>query len=142
MIVAVNDRADQLLSRVEKAVKEASAQNVKVERMGKKQLAYPIKKQVDATYFTLDFEMESEGVKPVSDKLRLEQDDLLRHLLIRVEKKVKKVKKAVEVKEQKEETQKEASEKPKVTVVTKAKVSAKVEKKKVVKAKKATRGKK
>lgn len=87
MIAAVNERADQLLGRVEKFIKEANGLNVKIDRLGKKQLAYAIKKQTDATYFLLNFEAEAEAIKPVWDKLRLEQEDLLRYLLLKKENK-------------------------------------------------------
>lgn len=118
VIVAVNDKADQLLGRVEKSIKEVNGLNVKVDRLGKKQLAYAIKKQTDATYFLLNFEAEAEAIKPVWDKLRLEQEDLLRYLLLKKEnKKPRRIKgkrfvpKGEEVKEEKE--------KPTVTVAVK-----------------------
>src|SRR3990167_1164320 len=116
MLVANNERADQLLSRVEKVIKELNAQSLKVERLGKKQLGYSIKKQSDGTYFVLNFEMEADGAKPLSDKLRLEEEDLLRHLLIRVEKKAKKGKGKKAVESKVEEDEKEPP-KAKVTVV-------------------------
>lgn|SRR3989344_3428286 len=137
VIVAVNDKADQLLGRVEKSIKEASGANVKVDRLGKKQLAYAIKKQTDATYFLLNFEAEGEAIGPVWDKLRLEQEDLLRYLLIKKENKkprARKGKRLVE-KEQKVEVEKE---KPKVTVA----VKKKTDESKVAKDKKATKVKK
>ncbi len=128
MFVAVNDKADQLLGRVEKFIKDANGEGVKVERLGKKQLAYQIKKQTDATYFVLNFQAEGEAVKPIWDKLRLEQEDLLRYLLIRKEekkgkKKRKVVPSAVELDAASDDKQ-VSQEKPKVTVVTKSEPKA------------------
>ena len=71
MLVAVNDKADQLLGRVEKFIKDANGAGARVERLGKKQLAYVIKKQTEATYFVVNFEAEGEAIKPIWDKLRL-----------------------------------------------------------------------
>lgn len=116
MLAANNEKADQLLGRVEKFIKDANGESVKVERLGKKQLAYQIKKQTDATYFVVNFQAEGEAIKPIWDKLRLEQEDLLRYLLIRKEEKKGKKKKKVS---QVSEVAQEEKEKPKVTVVTK-----------------------
>jgi len=135
MLVASAEKADQLLTRVEKSLKELNATTVKVDRLGKKQLAYPIRKHADAVYFLVDFEISAELIKPISDKLRLEQEDLLRYLLLKKEKfSDKKRSKARSIAasqaEDKEET---PAKKPKVTVVTKTKISTKVEKKKATK---------
>lgn len=137
MIVATTGGAESLLSRVEKFLKEAEALDVKVNKLGKKQLAYPIKKQTEAEYIVLNFEAEGANLRSITDKLRLEQEDLLRYMVITAKafkpsrRKGKKVEEVVKV---------EKKEAPKVTVVTKkvsksvdvkAKV-AKSDKKKVV----------
>lgn len=161
MLVANVDRADQLLARVEKSLKELNGNSVKVERLGKKALAYEIRKQADATYFRINFAIETESIKPFSDKLRLEQEDLLRYLLIKAhkvsgKKGLKAGTKSLEVGGEGDKEAKLVKE-PKVTVVTKAAVSAKVKlvksqkvrkvrkvakEAKVSKVKKVTRGKK
>ena len=88
--------------------------------MGKKQSEYQIKKQADANYFVLNFDAPGDSVKSFSDKLRLEQEDLLRYLLLR--------KKDAKISPDRRIGQKveEQSAKPKVTVVTKK--TAKVKK--------------
>ena len=133
MLVASAEKADQLLTRVEKSLKELGAAGIKVDRLGKKVLAYPIKKHADGVYFLVDFEAGTEAIKPFSDKLRLEQEDLLRYLLLKKEQiSTKKSKRAKSVEaSQAQEKEETPTTKPKVTVVTKTKVSAKVEKKKV-----------
>lgn len=118
MLVATVDRADQLLSRVEKSLKEADASGVRVDRFGKKQLAYSINKQKDAVYFVLNFELAGEAVKSIWDKLRLEQEDLLRYLLLKKETKKFKGKKADKVLEVSKVSH-QIKEKPKVTVAVK-----------------------
>lgn len=163
VIVAKVDKSDQLISRVEKALKDASATNLKVERLGRKQLAYQIKKQTDANYFVVNFDAEANAIDGFASKLRLEQEDLLRYLII----KSRQIKIRVKKGKKQEVAEVEVKEAPKVTVVTKAaevtpsfathdakalrvkKASAfdkstvdKSEGKKVSKAKKATKGKK
>ena len=146
MIVATTGGAESLLSRVEKFLKEAEAGDLKVNKLGRKQLAYPIKKQTEAEYIVLNFEAEGVNLKSITDKLRLEQEDLLRYMVISAKafkpskRKGKKVEEVVKV---------EKKETPKVTVVTKKvtsekgkgksgelKTAAKGDKKKVVTKKK------
>ncbi len=117
MIVATTAGSESLVSRVEKFVKDAEGVNLKVGKLGKKQLAYPIKKQTEADYFLLEFEAEGTNLKGITDKLRLEQEDLLRYMMLakKEAKPSKKKGKKVET-SQKEEPKRETA---KVTVVTK-----------------------
>lgn len=115
MLVATVDKGDSLVSRVEKAIKEAEIKDLKVDQLGKKVLAYPIKKNEYANYYVLKFEAEANTLKSLTDKLRLEQEDLLRYLLLKnVEKKVKSKKRKVVENEEKIE-----KVKPKVIVAVK-----------------------
>ena len=161
MLVANVDRADQLLSRVEKSIKEANGSSVNVERLGKKTLAYTIKKQTDAAYFVISFKAEGSAIKPVWDKLKLEQEDLLRYLFLKKKDKKSKSKKGrmvspifTEASRGKEVSQ-EDKEKPKVTVAVKKASKVKSKKEEVageskvskvkgskMKSKKSTKGKK
>lgn len=126
MIVAKTDKSDLLINRVEKAIKEKDAKDLKVESLGKKPLAYPIKKQTDANYYVLNFDASADVIKPVSEMLRLEQEDLLRYLIIKKKEKIVKARQeAVSKKEEDEKT------KPKVTVAVKG--TAKVKSTKVKK---------
>ncbi|OGD86501.1 30S ribosomal protein S6 [Candidatus Curtissbacteria bacterium RBG_13_35_7] len=123
MIVANYERGDSLLGRVEKAIKEAGANNYKVEKLGRKTLAYVIKKQDTAAYYLINFESEGKAIKQITDKLRLEQEDLLRYLLI-TKRAVKLSKKKIR-KESIEVEKETAKPKPKVTVVTKTVTASK-----------------
>lgn len=132
IIAATTGGAESLLSRVEKFLKEAEALDLKVNKLGRKQLAYPIKKQTEAEYFVLNFEAEGANLKSITDKLRLEQEDLLRYMVISAKvfkpskRKGKKVEEALKV---------EKKEAPKVTVVTKTSVKKVSKASKVVDAK-------
>ena len=137
MLVTNTEKGDSLLVRVEKALKEKGS-NLKVERLGKKTLAYKIKKQTDANYYVLSFEAEGSVVGPIVDKLRLEQEDLLRFLLLKkIEKKSRR-----KIKKVAEEVKEEPKDKPKVTVAVKSKASVKsTESKKGVNSSKAAKSK-
>lgn len=68
---------------VEKSVKDAGASAIKVSNLGKKQLAYPIKRNTEGDYYLVNFEAEGAAIKAIGDKLRLEQEVLLRYLIIK-----------------------------------------------------------
>lgn len=139
LIVSKIGESDGLLSRVEKILKDSSAADVKVEKLGKKTLAYQIKKQAEADYTLMTFNAEGSAISDLTDMLRLEQEALLRYLILvakagKLRKKVsKKAERVEEVREEK---------KPKVTVVTKTKVVEKVKEKKASTKKKVASAKK
>lgn len=115
VIVSKVSETEGLLSRVEKTLKDAEATEVKIEKLGKKLLAYPIKKQTEADYIMLNFEAEGKAIADISDMLRLEQEALLRHILLR-----KKIRKTPRRRHATKRVQEEKKvETPKVTVVTK-----------------------
>lgn len=97
--------SEKFLARVKKILEEASAANLKVERMGKKLLAYPIAKQTEGEYLLFNFEAEPQAVFEISSALRLEQEQVLRYLLVRVPK-VAKVSKGTEEPREPEEVEK------------------------------------
>lgn len=116
-IVAHPTNAEGLIGRVEKAIKDAGANNLKTEKLGKKKLAYTIKKQTEAEFAVFNFEAEGSAVKPVWDKLRLEQEDLLRFMML--SKPVKKPRRQHIKAEVKKVEVVQEKKTPKVTVVTK-----------------------
>src|SRR3972149_4119699 len=75
---------DPILAKIEKSVKEAEASNLKVEKLGKKALAYPIAKQTEGEYVLFNFEAPPEAIGVISKMLRLEREAILRYLISRV----------------------------------------------------------
>lgn len=125
LIVSKINDTDGLLSRVEKMLKDASAVDLKMDKLGKKQLAYPIKKQTEADYAVLTFGAEGTVIGNLTDMLRLEQESLLRYLIIKQKARKASKRKRVVVEEVKEEKT------PKVTVITKPSSAKATEGKKV-----------
>ncbi len=121
MIVSKISETEGLLSRVEKTLKDANATDLKIEKLGKKILAYPIKKQTEADYIMLNFEAEGKVISDISDMLRLEQEALLRHILLK-----KKIRKAPRRRHAlKKVVEEKKVEVPIVTVVTTKVISEK-----------------
>jgi small subunit ribosomal protein S6 len=73
------ERKDALLQDVQKWIGEVDSP--KIESLGERKLAYPIKKQKAAEYITLKFGAKTIPTD-VNSKLLL-QEDVLRHLLVK-----------------------------------------------------------
>jgi len=101
IIVNPSGEIDPILSRVEKSLKDASATSVKINKLGKKILAYPIAKQTEGEYVVVNFEAGGEAVGAISKRLQLEQEAILRYLFIKVKEREKESK-SQRVKEPKE----------------------------------------
>lgn len=95
MVIAKTDGAGEVGAKVEKALKDFGAGEVKTEKMGKKTLAYPIAKQTEAEYLLYNFEAEGEAVGKIDSMLRLEREAILRYLIIK-QKRRKEVRKVQE----------------------------------------------
>lgn len=119
MIISGSDGGDSVVSKVEKLLKDASAGDLKVNKLGKKVLAYPVKKQAEGEYVVFNFESDGAVLKDLHELLRLEQETILRYLVL----KTKPVKKSKGAKSIKAVEQKELKPTAKVTVRTKCKVA-------------------
>lgn len=71
--------------KMEKLVKALNGKAGRMVEMGKKQLAYPIKKLTEANYVSWTLELESPSVVQLERKLTVDRD-VIRHLLVRVSK--------------------------------------------------------
>src|SRR3990172_1433524 len=84
VITAAGAGGEPVLTKIEKSIKEVEASNLKVEKLGKKALAYPIAKQQEGEYVLFNFEAPPEVISVISKMLRLEREAILRYLIIRV----------------------------------------------------------
>ena len=128
MIISGSDGGDTVISKVEKLLRDASVGDLRVSKLGKKVLAYPIKKQTEGEYVVFNFESDGIVLKDLDELLRPEQETILRYMVLKT-KVIKKSKaaKAIKVSEAIQE-QKELKPTAKVTVRTKTEVTSKVTK--------------
>ena len=144
LMAVINPKADAeaTAKKIEKFIADSKSQNVKVEKLGRKELAYPIKKQKEADYFLFYFDGSGDGLKGIGDKIRLEQEAVLRYLVIKA--------KAKEIAQKQKKAKEEEGRSAKVTVKTVTssktiaqdkKTPAKKKETKVVKAKTKVKGK-
>lgn len=129
IIIAKTEDAE---GKVEKHLKDLAATDIKAQKMGRKQLAYPILKVTEAEYFAWTFDALGEGIVQLNSRLRQEQDAVLRYL-ITIAPKVSRKAKVSSVSSVSSEEVKEEKAKPKVTVTTKIREAKKDEKVKKVK---------
>lgn len=56
----------------------------KVDRWGKRHLAYPVKKQADGYYVLIDFEAEPATIKEIDRVMKI-RDEILKHLIVKID---------------------------------------------------------
>jgi small subunit ribosomal protein S6 len=83
LVVNPTADADGVIARIEKSIKDASATGLKINKLGKKTLAYQIAKHNEGEYVVINFDANGEAIQSVSKRLRLEQEAILRYLIIK-----------------------------------------------------------
>ncbi len=94
------------VEKLEKTIKDSSGKVLEKTEWGRKNLSYPINKNTDGVYILYQLELEEERVGGFN-RLLQNDESILRHLLVKAEKKAKevpvtKVEEKVSSKEQKE----------------------------------------
>ena len=65
---------DKVIEDIEKCITSAKGKVINVDRIGKKKLAYKIKKRSEGVYVNIKFEAPSEGIAVLNKKLKLKED--------------------------------------------------------------------
>jgi small subunit ribosomal protein S6 len=81
-----SEEVDKTLSRIEKAIKKAKGKLGKIDKWGKRKLAYPIKGQNDGYYAIVTFNGNGEVVRELDRVLKI-SDEVIRHLTVKLESK-------------------------------------------------------
>lgn len=77
-------QSDTLVGLIDRTLREVSATGVKVDRLGKKVLAYPIAGQTEGEYILFNFDAEGAAIAQIAGKLKLAEDEILRYLITKV----------------------------------------------------------
>ena len=83
-----DDRSQAVIDRTTRSIVGAGGQIVKVAPWGRRRLAYPIERQREGSYHIILFEAPSEAVAELERGLLI-TEELLRHLITRVERPVR-----------------------------------------------------
>lgn len=70
-----------VFDKIKKLLDTAGAKITKTDEWGKRKLAYPIKKQLEAVYYLLTVDMDTEKTQAVNRILE-NDDDILRHMIV------------------------------------------------------------
>lgn len=81
-----DSQVDEIVSRYETYLKDHSAEIKEIERIGRKRLAYPIKKRQNGFYVCYEFDAEPELIKELEMKYRVD-DEILRFLTVQTDEK-------------------------------------------------------
>ena len=79
-----DEALDALVERVQQVMTDNGGQAEKVDRMGRRRLAYPIKKHRDGHYVLIQAGLERLAMTELERNLKL-SDDVIRHLLVRLD---------------------------------------------------------
>lgn len=120
-----DDQVPAISEQVKKIVADFGGSDVVETQLGKKKLAYPIKKTRNGHYVAVNFSMDSKKVNDLDAKIRTQDNNIIRYLLINLDEhleRIEKDKKAQAVlsrrqppeagERAKEETAKPAAKKP------------------------------
>lgn len=75
---------DPIAEFVSNLIKKNGGNVEKVDRWGKRHLAYPVKKQADGNYVLINFEADSAVIKEIDRVMKI-QDDILKHLIVKID---------------------------------------------------------
>lgn len=75
---------DPIVELVSNLITKNGGNIEKVDRWGKRHLAYPVKKQADGYYVLINFEAEPDVIKEIDRVIKI-HDTILKHLIVRVE---------------------------------------------------------
>ena len=72
-----------VLDKITRFINQVGGAAIKVDRLGRRKLAYPIKKYREGDYVVAQFELEPDKAEELKASLRL-SDEFLRYLLVRL----------------------------------------------------------
>lgn len=80
-----DDQVPGVASQIRQFVTDFGGTEVQEEQLGKKKLAYPIKKTRNGFYVVVQFTMDSRKVNELDAKIRTQTSTIIRHLLVNLD---------------------------------------------------------
>ena len=78
------DKIKKISEDLQKLLKTKTSKVIEFKEMGRKKLAYPIKKEVSGYYYVMTVEADKESIHEFDRKISI-NENVLRHLIIKVE---------------------------------------------------------
>jgi small subunit ribosomal protein S6 len=76
---------DPIVEKVTNLITKNNGTVEKVDRWGKRHLAYPVKKQNDGYYVLINFEIDPTAIYEIDRVMKI-QDEILKHLIVKNDK--------------------------------------------------------
>ncbi len=115
------EQVDKLVEKVTSTIESQEGKIRKIDKWGKRVLAYPIKKLNEGIYVLIEFELEKSKVSEVDRRMKLDES-ILRHIIVNLDHDLK-----LKAREEKKRAKK-AKRRNKEEVVEEPKEEVKVEK--------------
>jgi small subunit ribosomal protein S6 len=80
-----DDQVSTIADTIRKFVEESGGSEIKEMRLGKKKLAYPIKKTRNGHYVVVNFNMDTKNVSQLDARVRSQGAAIIRYLLVNLE---------------------------------------------------------
>lgn len=84
-----DDQVPTLTEQVKKYIQDFGGTEIEETQLGKKKLAYPVKKTRNGFYVVVEFTMEANKVNELEAKIRTQTATIIRHLVINVDEHVR-----------------------------------------------------
>ena len=78
------DKIKSISDELQKLINKKPSKVIEFKEMGRKKLAYPIKKEVSGYYYVMTVEADNDTIKEFDRKVSI-NENVLRHLIIKVE---------------------------------------------------------
>lgn len=92
-----DDQVPATTEQIKKIVSDFGAENIEENQLGKKKLAYPIKKTRNGHYVVLDFDLAADKINQLDAKIRAQTSTIIRYLLTNQEEYLERLAKDAEV---------------------------------------------
>lgn len=80
-----DDQVPAITDQIKKFVESFGGTDITETELGKKKLAYPIKKTRNGYYVVVNFDMEAQKVNELDAKIRTQTGTIIRHLLVNLD---------------------------------------------------------
>lgn len=78
------DKVKEEVETLKKIITSGKGKVSKVDEMGQRKLAYPIKKEINGIYYVFTFECDKDTISELDRRIKI-NEDILRHLIIRLD---------------------------------------------------------
>ena len=92
-----DDQVPAVSTQIEQFVADFGGNDIQHEQLGKKKLAYPIKKTRNGNYGVITFTSESTKVNGIDAKLRTQTATIIRHIIVNIDEHLERLEKDREV---------------------------------------------